>query len=64
MRVASTDADVQELADEGIHVCIAAGNSRQKIDVPVALITTIGTSKQQVPDLYIVTEEDPLANMQ
>jgi len=32
IRVISTDADVQELADEGIHVCIAAGNSRQKID--------------------------------
>ena len=37
VRVASTDADVQELADEGIHVCIAAGNSRQKIDVPGGL---------------------------
>ena len=34
VRVASVDADVQEMIDEGIHVCIAAGNSYYKIDVP------------------------------
>ena len=33
-RVSSVDADVQEMIDAGIHVCIAAGNSYQKIDVP------------------------------
>lgn len=27
VRVASVDADVEELIDEGVHVCIAAGNS-------------------------------------
>jgi len=32
-RVASVDADLQELIDEGVHVTIAAGNTRQKIDV-------------------------------
>jgi subtilisin family serine protease len=32
-RVASVDTDVQELIDEGIHVCIAAGNGYYKIDV-------------------------------
>ena len=32
-RVASVDADVQEMIDAGIHICIAAGNSYQKIDV-------------------------------
>ena len=32
-RVASVDVDVQELIDAGVHVVIAAGNSRQKIDV-------------------------------
>jgi len=33
VRVASVDADIEELIDEGVHVCIAAGNSYQKIDV-------------------------------
>ena len=33
VRVASVDADVEELIDEGVHVCIAAGNSYQKVDV-------------------------------
>lgn len=32
-RVASVDVDVEELIDAGVHVCIAAGNSSQKIDV-------------------------------
>jgi subtilisin family serine protease len=33
VRVASVDADVEELIDAGVHVCIAAGNSKQKIDI-------------------------------
>lgn len=33
-RVTSVDTDVQEMIDAGIHVCIAAGNSYQKIDIP------------------------------
>ena len=33
-RVTSVDTDVEELIDEGIHVCIAAGNRSHKIDVP------------------------------
>jgi|TARA_B110000483_G_scaffold105724_1_gene129063 subtilisin family serine protease len=33
IRVASVDADVEEMIDAGIIVCIAAGNSYQKIDV-------------------------------
>ena len=32
-RVSSVDVDIQELIDEGIHVCVAAGNSYQKVDV-------------------------------
>jgi subtilisin family serine protease len=32
VRVGSVDADIQELIDAGIVVCIAAGNSYQKID--------------------------------
>lgn len=32
-RIASVDADIQELIDEGIHVCIAAGNNYHKVDV-------------------------------
>lgn len=31
--VASVDVDIQEMIDAGIHVCIAAGNTTQKIDV-------------------------------
>lgn len=31
--VASVDVDVQEMIDAGIHICIAAGNTTQKIDV-------------------------------
>jgi hypothetical protein len=33
VRVASVDADVQDLADEGVIVCIAAGNNYDKQDV-------------------------------
>ena len=33
MRVASVDTDVDELIDEGVHVCIAAGNNSFKVDV-------------------------------
>ena len=33
VRVASVDTDVQELIDAGVHVCIAAGNSTNKIDI-------------------------------
>lgn len=33
-RVAATDTGIQELIDNGIHVVIAAGNDRNKIDVP------------------------------
>jgi len=34
VRIGSADSDVQEMIDEGIHVCIAAGNQYHKIDVP------------------------------
>jgi len=34
VRVASVDVDLEELIEAGVHVCIAAGNSFQKIDVP------------------------------
>lgn len=33
VRISSVDSDLQELLDEGVHVCIAAGNSYQKIDI-------------------------------
>ena len=32
VRITSVDTDVQELIDEGIHVCIAAGNNSFKVD--------------------------------
>lgn len=32
IRLATYDADIDEMTDEGIHICIAAGNSSQKID--------------------------------
>ena len=34
IRVPSVDIDLEELIDEGVHVCIAAGNRYHKIDVP------------------------------
>ena len=37
VRVTSVDTDVQEMIDAGIHVCVAAGNYYQKIDVPTGL---------------------------
>jgi len=37
VRVGSVDVDVEELLAEGVHVCVAAGNSFQKIDVPGGL---------------------------
>jgi len=33
LRVTSVDTDVEELIDEGVHVCIAAGNNSFKADV-------------------------------
>ena len=33
VRITSIDTDVEELVDEGIHVCIAAGNRSHKIDI-------------------------------
>lgn len=33
VRISSIDTDVEELVDEGIHVTIAAGNRRHKIDI-------------------------------
>ncbi len=33
VRITSVDTDVQELIDEGVHVCIAAGNNSFKVDV-------------------------------
>lgn len=32
-RVTSVDVDLEELLDAGVHVCIAAGNTSQKIDI-------------------------------
>lgn len=32
VRISSVDADLEELIDEGVHVCIAAGNNFYKID--------------------------------
>ena len=34
VRVGYIDVSIQEMIDAGIHVCIAAGNTYQKIDVP------------------------------
>lgn len=48
-RVSSVDVDVQELIDEGVHVCIAAGNNYHKADVPAgsdydnSMVTSTGT---------------------
>ena len=33
VRVSSVDTDVEELIDEGVHICIAAGNNSFKIDL-------------------------------
>ncbi len=33
VRITSVDTDVEELIDEGVHVCIAAGNNSFKVDV-------------------------------
>lgn len=33
VRVASVDVDIEELIDAGVHVIVAAGNSKQKIDL-------------------------------
>jgi subtilisin family serine protease len=34
VRVASVDVDIEELIDEGVIVCVAAGNEYTKIDIP------------------------------
>ena len=35
--MSSVDIDVEELLDEGVHVCIAPGNTKQKIDETTGL---------------------------
>ncbi len=37
VRVASVDAEIEDMIDAGIHVCIAAGNNRFKADLPTGL---------------------------
>lgn len=37
VRVSSVDVDMEELIDEGVHVCVAAGNRSHKIDIPGGL---------------------------
>jgi len=37
VRVASVDADIEELIDAGVHVCIASGNNYYKIDTATGL---------------------------
>jgi plastocyanin len=37
VRIPSVDVDMEELIDEGVHVCVAAGNRSHKIDVPGGL---------------------------
>ena len=34
VRVASVDAEVEDMVADGIHVCIAAGNNLHKVDIP------------------------------
>jgi len=34
VRITSIDTDVEELIEEGVHVCIAAGNNSFKVDLP------------------------------
>jgi subtilisin family serine protease len=34
IRVSAVDADIEEMIDEGIHICVSAGNDFQKIDLP------------------------------
>ena len=37
VRVPSVDAEIEDMIDAGIHVCIAAGNNRYKADLPTGL---------------------------
>ena len=37
VRIPSVDADIQEMIDAGIHICIAAGNRSHKIDLETGL---------------------------
>ena len=37
IRLAQIDAEIEDMIDAGIHVCIAAGNQYYKIDVPTGL---------------------------
>lgn len=37
VRVASVDVDLEELIEAGVHVCIAAGNTYQTLDIPTGL---------------------------
>lgn len=52
VRVASVDADIEEMIDAGIIVCIAAGNSYQKIDVVGGVDYDNFYTKTGVGDVY------------
>ena len=52
VRVASVDVDIEELIDEGVIVCIAAGNEYTKIDIPSGLDYNNYYNKTGVGQVY------------
>lgn len=52
VRVSSVDVSIQEMIDAGIHICISAGNSYQKVDVLGGLDYDNYYSKTGVGNVY------------
>jgi hypothetical protein len=52
VRVASVDVDIEELIDEGVIVCIAAGNEYTKVDIPGGLDYNNYYNKTGVGQVY------------
>jgi len=52
VRIASVDAEVEDMISAGIHVCIAAGNTLFKIDVPGGLDYDNTVTRSGSPEYY------------
>lgn len=61
VRVTSVDVDLEELIDAGVHVCIAAGNSYQKIDIFGGLDYDNYYTKTGVGNVYYHRGGSPLS---
>ena len=62
VRNTTIDVNIQEMIDAGIHVCIASGNSYQKVDVPGGLDYDNYYTSSAVGNVYYHRGKSPYDN--